>query len=79
MHIYLIWSDSLEEINWTGNKTVQLYNILCNVPGVWDCTKQVSEAVVPDDSSTLVRLEESDYTSLGVFLPDYLIQKMEGS
>ena len=37
------------------------------------------EAVMPDSSSTLVRLEESDYTSLGIFLPDYLIKKMEGS
>lgn len=73
------WSDSVEEICWVGNEALKLYNVLCNVPGVWDCTKQAPEAVTPDSSSTLVKLEESDYTSLGVFLPDDLIQKMEGS
>ena len=57
---------------------LHLYNFLCNVSGVWDCTAQTSEATVDDILPTLVRLEESDYTSVGVILPDYLVQQMKG-
>ena len=79
-HLYTISSDSLEEICWSGNEALQLYNTLCKISGVWDCTAQEAEAcsVADDISPTLVRLEESDYSSLGVFLPDHLVQKMEG-
>jgi len=75
MHAY---SDSLEEVCWSGNETLQLYNMLHNVSGVWDCTTKEPEAIVPDISSTLVKLEESDYTSVGIFLPEWLVQKMKG-
>lgn len=74
-----IHSNSLEEISWTGHKTLQVYDILHNIPGVWDwTTQQASETIVPEISPTLVRLEESDYTNVGVFLPDSLVRKMEG-
>lgn len=69
-------SDLLEEMCWSGKEALHLYRILCNISGVWDCTAQASEANI---APTLVRLEESDYTSVGVFLPDYLVQKMEGT
>ena len=73
-------SDSLEELHWCGSDIIQLYNILRNVPGVWDCTTQDMMADSASDvEPTLVGLEENDYMSVGVFLPDWLIQKMNGT
>ena len=66
-------------MHWYGSDVIQLYNILHNVPGVWDCTTQDTVAdTAADVEPTLVGLEENDYMSVGVFLPDWLIQKMNG-
>ena len=64
-------------MRWSGSNAIQLYNIFRYIPGVWDCTAHANSG--PEVEPTLVGLEENDYMSVGVFLPDWLIQKMNGT